>query len=917
MGDELVVRGDEITVVEQLVDRAVTGPSAALLLLGEPGVGKTTLLDDLASRSAGRLRVLRCTGVQAEAELAHSGLSEIVYPLRHLLDRLPDRYRDAARGVLGIAAPEVVDRLTIGAATLTLLAEAAELEPLLVLVDDAHWIDGVSAAALLFAARRLRAERIAMVFAVRTGARSIFHDAGLDTLTVQGLDRGQVAVLARHLLGAEVPDHVTDRLWHQTAGNPLAVTEICRYANSVGDLADLTPLPVGERLAASYRNTLNALADEARLAVTVAAASFTDELAVVVSALRHLGCGEDAVALAEGAAVLVRREGRLRFRHPLLRSVAYHDTAPAARCAAHRALAQALAPETDFVHRGQRAWHLAAAASTRDAAASAALADIARESQQRGSLSAAASAYERAAAVAPRVADAARLLTAAAAARVLAGEGDPADELLDRAAAATDDPAVLMEIDQLRGQLALVRQPPRQLHDQFVAAATQLATQAPAQAATLLIAATGAACMGGEVILAQRTADRARAATAALGGPVAGAAAVLQAQARMLAGRSEQAREALASCREFLATADPIDVGTEVFSFAAMSLMWLEDHDSARALLAYATDRVRAAGALERMPLLLGVASELQLRTGRWNEAYVTASQATAIGRELHIRLPTAYAISTMARIDAARGNRRECANAVGEIRHLLHDLGAELVAPYADLAAGMADLSDGTARDAAGRLQRTARHLTTIGVREPTVLQHHPDLVDALLAAGDRPGAESAAAELHDWLRDAPSNWGRAVAMRCTAILAAPADADEYHLEALRLHEKLTDPFAQARMHLAYGVHLRRTRRRRPARDHLQAALDAFETLHAGPWQDRTRHELRATGVGTSRRAGHTAELTAQENQIALAVAEGHSNREVAAALFLSVKTIEYHLGHIYAKLGITSRVELVRRLS
>ncbi|MEJ8640557.1 helix-turn-helix transcriptional regulator [Streptomyces sp. MS1.HAVA.3] len=311
----------------------------------------------------------------------------------------------------------------------------------------------------------------------------------------------------------------------------------------------------------------------------------------------------------------------------------------------------------------------------------------------------------------------------------------------------------------------------------------------------------------------------------------------------------------------------------------------------------------------------LTVLADTQLRTGCWDEAYALASEGAALAAEIGQPVLQAYAISTMARIEAAQGRAEECTEHARQFRGLVEGRGAELVSPYIEAALGLLDLGIGKNSEAAARLNDLQQRVTASGLREPTVLQHQPDLIEACLAAGDPSGAQAALGELMGQAQQAPSAWGHAVSARCRGLVDADEDA---YAEALRHHEKLPDPFAKARTELAYGRFLRRKRKRGAARRPLTAARQVFERLRADPWTALAERELRAAGYETpARRSREPVALTERETQVAVLVIKGYTNREVAAALFLSDKTVEYHLNRIYTKLSIRSRVELANRLA
>ncbi|GGY03969.1 transcriptional regulator [Streptomyces djakartensis] len=883
-------------------------------MYGEPGIGKSALLEEAVAESAG-MTVLRATGIEMEAELAFAGLDELVRPVAGLIGRLPPVQARALRTALSLAEGPAPDQLTLGAATLTLLTDAAATTPVLVAVDDAHWLDEASTHALLFAFRRLQAEAVAVLITARNGEGCRFTEAHLPALTLAGLAPAAAAALVQRVAAIPTDSELFERLHRETAGNPLALLEAARTLRTCAGAAQEPdgPLPVGPRLTAAHAARLATLPEPSRRAATVAAAGYSGEASVLVAALHDLGLDSGALQALEAAKVLDLSGGKVRFVHPLLRAAAYHTAGPEGRREAHRALARALADTNGPANRDQWSWHLAAAAAGPDACAASALGETAARARDRGALPAALRAYERAADLAPLPVDQGRYLLAAAEVAQLAGRGDRALVLADAATRTTDDAAVRAGAAGLRSQILLVRQPPRRVHDQLVDMASGLEA---AQAAPLLVAAAGAACMGGAILQARVTADRAFALSRT--GETAvfdHSAAVMRAHTMMLAGERREAAAVLGHCEEFLTATDPLSIGVEVTSFSAMDLMWLERFSTARTLLERAVRCARRIGASERLVPYLTVLADTQLRTGYWDDAYASASEGAALAGEIGQPVLQAYAISTLARMEAAQGRAAECLEHARQFRELLRGRGAELVSPYMEAALGLLELGTGKDSEAAARLNDLQQQLVRVGLREPTVLQHQSDLIEACLAAGDASGARATLAELAGQVQQAPSRWGLAVSARCRGLVEADEDA---YAEALRHHEQLPDPFAKARTELAYGRFLRRQRKRGAARRPLIAARRTFERLRADPWTALAERELRAAGFETPiRRSPEPFTLTERETQVAALVIKGHTNREVAATLFLSEKTVEYHLRRIYTKLSVRSRVELARCLA
>ncbi|MGW3649265.1 AAA family ATPase [Streptomyces sp. NPDC000878] len=914
----LLSRGEEKDRLLLLLSDARQGRSGLLVLRGEPGIGKTALLEEAVTEAVTvGMRVLRATGIEMEAELAFAGLSELIRPVQGLVGGLPEVQARALRVALSLEDGKAPDRLTLGAAVVTLLTDAAAAAPVLVAVDDAHWMDETSAQALLFAFRRMQAEGVAVLVTARDAERCAFTEANanLPTLRLTGLTPADAAALVKRSVHAAVDPETIGKLYRETAGNPLALLEAAptlRASRWVTQEPE-SPLPVGPRLTAAYASRLAALPEPGRRAVTVAAAGFTEEADVLIRALDALALDAAILRTLESAGMVSLAGNAFRFAHPLLRAAAYHGATPQLRREAHRALAGALSERDGPVDRDQRSWHLAAAADGPDAAAATALTETAARARARGALPAALRAYERAAELTSSPTAQGRCLLAAAEVAQLVGRGDEALRLAGAASDATDDVAVFNGALGLRSQVLLLRRQPREVHDELADAAEGLD---PAAAVPLLVAAAGAACMGGAVLQARATADRACAAAGHhRNGDLGRSAVVLRAHTMMLVGERGDAAAVLRSCEGFLTGMDPLSIGIEVTSFSAMDLMWLERFPAARTLLERAVRRARKFGAFERLAPFLTVLAETQMRTGYWDEACALASEGVMFAEETEQPVLQAYALSVLARIEAARGQSAQCVEHAHRFRLLLDGTGAELVSPYIEAALGLLELGTGKAAEAAARLTDLQQRVLRSGLAEPTVLQHQPDLVEAALAAGDPSAAQAASAELLRQVRQAPSVWGQTVSERCQGLVRADEDALR---RATAHHERLPDPFAKARTDLAYGRLLLRTRRRGAARRPLLAARQVFERLRADPWTTAAEEELRAAGARTPARHGRaTAPLTERETQVAVLVSKGHTTPEVAAALFLSPKTVEYHLSRIFAKLSVRSRTELASRLS
>ena len=909
----LVGRHNEIEQLTALVTSALAGHSGAVVVRGDPGIGKSALLA-MAATVPGLLPLSICC-VEGEADLAFSALSGLLRPITHLISRLPAPQARALAVSLALAEPTpgepAPSHIAIGMGTLGLLAEAA---PVVVLVDDVQWMDEASATTLGFAIRRLVAEGVAVVVGARSGVPCPVDLDRHPVIELTGLDNEPARDLACRVRGTPVDERQLERLMHHTGGNPLALIELSSSGIPDGGVgAAEPPLPPPRALIAAYRRRLAPLPPATRSALLLCATSYTADAAEIETALER-GTLAD-LEPAENAELVQLAHGRVRFTHPLIRSVVYHEASPAQRRNAHALMARSL-PAQGAVFADQRAWHLAAAALGADEEAASALAQAGDRARKRGALGAARSAYLRAGELTHDAELRARRMMAAATSAHLAGSPETALTLLTQALERTRDAQLTAEIEQVRNQIQLTRIAPRHVFAQLTEAAAAARGTAPATAANLLATAAAVAAIGGLVPQARTAADDGHTLALATKGADTTATAIQRIHTLLLVGEIGAATALLDNRLEHLLTADPLVHGVELFGFGSMDLMWLDRHTCARRLLEHGMRRLRNAHALERLPTLTSVLAELELRQGHWNAAYATAAECVSRATELNQPLLVGYAAGTLAQIEAAQGHRVRCEQYATQALNLLEPAGSDLVTPYTYLALAQLELGLGEDARAADRLTALHRRVDAMGVRNPAVFPYAADLVEACIRINRPDRARAALTDLADRLDDAAPATARASLARCQATLAEDEDqAEEYFAAALDLHASCPDRYSTARTLLALGQRRRRARRRALARERLEAALLLFRQLGATPWIRRTETELRAVGGRRTPDTKEHIELTAQEIQVARLVAQGATNQETADALFLSVKTIEYHLGNIYTKLGIRSRVELTRR--
>ncbi|RSN46845.1 LuxR C-terminal-related transcriptional regulator [Actinomadura sp. WAC 06369] len=867
-------RSAEIGELDEVVARARDGSGGAVLLRGEAGAGKTALLDAAAARG-GAMRVLRTTGVEPESDLAFAALHRLLLPVADGLDALPGPQRDAVRAALGLAAGGAGDRFLVGAGVFSLLAEAAAPDGLLCAVDDLQWVDRSSADALLFAARRLATERIAMLFAVRGDAPV----AGVPrTVDVRGLPEPAAAALLASRHGGLAPG-VARELVALTRANPLALREIADLltpAQRAGRDPLPDPPPGGARL---FGDRVAALSPPARLVALTAAVEA--ELDHVLAAADRLLDADGRAALAElEAAGLADVAGtRVRFRHPLVRSAVHEAAGGAEVRRVHAVLAELTGGD-------RRAWHLAGAALGRDERVAAALTAAADRARERGGYGTAATALARAAELTPEPHARAVRLKDAAVAAWLGGRPGRAESLLAEAREEAGD-ALAPRLARLRGRFELTSGNAAEAV-RILSAGDDLDTLADAVEAASYVGDTAAI-----VRLARRAAAH----------PAGFLRDAVVGIGRTLDGDPDGP----GLLRRALARADGLD-DASAYLWATAAASALREWDLAADLAARAERVARVSGMTGQLPVVLEFAATAERIAGRPARSRAVSEEALALAREAGYTNTVAAHLANLAVVAALRGEEETCERHARDALAIAIPHRVGLHAGVAAYARAMLDLCLG--RHAAAHDRFTALAAAGPGAGHPTVLwRSAPDRIEAAAGAGDAAAARAAFAAYERWTEHAATPESGALLARCRGLVDASDDA---FAEALRLH---TNPFEAARTALLLGERLRRAHRPAEARAHLRAAWETFERAGARPWARRAQDELRAAGE-----SGHAPPpavldaLTPQELRIAGLVADGLSSKEIAARLFLSPRTVEYHLYKIYPKLGIGSRTELAR---
>lgn len=882
--------------LEHLLRQAREGHGFALLVRGEAGVGKTALLQQAVGGATG-FRILRASGVESEAELAFAAVHELVAPIVDLVGALPAPQARAIKAALALEDAESPDRFSAYAATLGLLAAAATELPLLCVVDDTHWLDQASAEAIAFAARRIEHDPIAMVLSTRDPSPSSFSAPGLTELRLGGLPDGD----AKALLAARAPSllpSVVERLVATAAGNPLALVEFSASAAQTD--AGGEPLPVGEAIERVFLERSLPLSADARRALLLAAACDPGEQEGLWPALESEGVSAEAIAEAERAGLLVRGR-RLDFPHPLARSAIYHSAPPDERRAAHRALGLATSDPD------RRAWHLAAAAPGPDEEIATALEQAANRALRRADVSAHAAALERAARLTPEEDARARRLLQAGQSAEAAGRLEQAEQLVAEAAELTPDRELRADALARRSYLLFDRGE----FDRALELATAEAERFSGPTAARLLTASGAVHALVHVLdipAARAMAERAAELAGAAGNDDLDLCHMLG-WTWQLSGDTHQALALAQAC------AGRSDLGSVLAIDLAGHFIFLEDYAQARARFEAIIEHLRTTHALGNLAYALDVQARLELAMGRPRPAYTASLEAIQLTEPLGSDVALASVLSWLALVEATLG-RSEDAQAHGRRSlRITTDRGDRFNEVRARGALGLDALARGDMAAAAGWLEPGAQMLAEGGVRLPNRFPIDGDLIEALVRSGRRAEASEQLGRLLENAELTESRWAHAVGARCRALLVADAEADDAFELALGLHDAESNALEEARTQLAYGERLRRLRRRRDSREHLHPALETFERLGARPWAERARAELRASGERLRPRKPTAHErLTPQELQVSLAAADGLTNKEIGARLFLSPKTVEFHLGRAYRKLAVRSRAELIK---
>jgi DNA-binding CsgD family transcriptional regulator len=900
----LVGRVDECARVDELLESVRKGLSGALVVRGEAGVGKTALLD-YAVNQAEDFRVVRLTGLELEQNLGFALLHQLLAPMLDQIGRLPSVQHDALSSALGLAAGPPANPFLVGLGVISMTAMAAGTDGrLLCIVDDAQWADSESSGALAFWARRLHADRVAVIFGERSDALIGSPLQGLPVLELNGLGHPEARALLVSEVGFELDRDVADRVLAETEGNPLAIIEVAKSLTPhklVGWAAAPDPLPLTRRLEERFAGEVRTLPPDTRMFLLLVAADTSGDIAVVWKAAGRLGIGREAAEAGE-AADLISLGPPVTYRHPLIRSAVYGTARPADRRAAHGALAAVTGPSD-----GERwVWHRAGAAVGPDEEVAALLENCAAQAVSTGAISSAVALLTRAARLTPDQERAAQRRVAAAEAAIERGSSGQARTLVQQGAPALRDAAWRARVERVCGLADLRDGNLPGAASRLRLAAEGLLTTDPVLGRRTLLEAVVIAANGGDA--ADSELMQLVAATDLH--PPAGPSSVVD---WLLHAFSMHARAGYAAAVpeyrnaiEFCRAAQPRELAPWIDLIAVVrGAVW--DDGGCDLLIQAVVDWSRSSGAL--LPLCLALLAQAGAATWRGQLQFASALYAQALDTltaAQHFQPP-----GIDANLDAVTGREAEL---MSKVSRALDGMGTGQWGISYACHTAMLNLELGHAR-----YEKALHHARLLFDADPMLAIPHrlPDMIEAAVRLGDSTAAEAAMARLAERATAARTPWALGLLARSQALMAgADAGAEERYELALEQLGATSMDLERGRAHLLYGEWLRRARRHVDARDHLRLANEMFADMGAQGFAERARVELLATGERAPKRTVETTDiLTAQEAQVARLAGQGARNREIAAQLFISEGTVEYHLTKVFRKLGVKSRMQLARR--
>jgi DNA-binding CsgD family transcriptional regulator/tetratricopeptide (TPR) repeat protein len=906
--ERLVGRQRERAVLERLLDTARNGHGAVLVVLGEPGVGKTALLE-YAVEAGEDFRVVRAAGVEREMELDYAALQQLCSPIIEFSERLPEPQSDALGVAFGLSPGQAPSPFLVGLAVLGLLSEAAGQQPLLCLVDDAQWLDDASARAIAFVARRLLAERIALAFAARHVSSGWVR---FPQLRVDPLGRRDARALLESVLAARLDESVLEQIVTETGGNPLALLELPRGltpAQLAGGFGLPVALPLSAGIEQSFARRLARLPRDARRLLLLAAAEPVGDLALLWRAARQLGIPETAAHAAESEDLLTLN-GAVAFRHPLVRSAVYGAADPSAQREVHRALADATDPQ---VHPDRRAWHRARAASVPDEELAGELERSAARAQARGGFAAAAAFLERAAALTPEILRRAQRSLAAAQTKFQAGALDDALGLLTTAESGVLSDLERARVGLLRAQIAFASRRGNDAPPLLLEAARRLGPLDPSLARETYLEALSASMFAGRFAgRGGSTLEVAQAAGAAPPAPDAprGADLLLDGLVARFTQSYEAAVPILRQAQDAFSTDRSATEQLRWLWLATLAAVQLWDDAGWEAISERHVRLARETGALGDLSLALSHRVNIHLFAGEMRAAAALAEEAQTTAEATGGKLAPYRLVGLV----ALGGRHAEAASVIDRSR-------TEVTLRGEGIGVSAIDWAEAVLYNGLGRYEEALASALRVAGRTQDLTPSNwvmAELIEAAIRVGRPELAADTRLRLMETTRASGTNWALGIAARSEALLVENQRAEELYVHAIEWLGRTRIRADLARAHLLYGEWLRRERRRLDARRQLRTAHDLFCDFGMEAFAERARVELEATGEHARKRTVDSlGQLTPQEAQISRLVAQGNTNREIAAQLFISPSTVDYHLRKVFRKLGLKSRMQLARRMA
>lgn len=908
----MIGRDREIAILTKSIADARAGQSSVLVVSGEPGIGKTALLHHVASLAPDAV-VLTSTGIEDETDIPYAHLADIFRPAQGQINSLPDRQADCLRSVFALGPPTPSDRFVISVAILNLLSSLAARKPVLVLVDDAQWVDHSSRDVLLFVARRLHHENLTVFFGVRSGSLDQLRLDRFRHLALSGLDEDACRQLIARA-GISRSQAATKSLIAKSGGNPLALLElpdVPRVGGIPTWVRNREPLPLTTVLQEAFGESVRSLAPRAQAALVLLAVTGAAPEEVLERALVASGLARHDLDQAEQAGLIVWNEGQPDFRHPLIRSAVYQATPAEQRRIAHYRAAEAFR-YTDVPNRDERrAWHLITAGVSSDAQLADALEAKADRQLQTATFASAGSLFRLSAQLTPQTAiRAARLIKAAHGAR-LAGEIDECRQLIGLALGQNPDERTQVLLKYLQSRLDLWAGDKLNSRDRLVELITVCHEAGQQPDPHMYVDVALASVELGDLSMAESFSVEAVRRSASAAGDVALGILAVRALVCGLQGDNSVVED-LISREPEIAVHQPLstDVDEQLLLLVGLAYLANEDTGHARSVLRRSVTAARMHSALGMLPFRLGRLAVTEMWEGDWAAAAAHGSESLTLASDTGWTGERLNSLVVCARVEAVTGQDEPCRRHAGEAIAMSSKTQTQSYRAMAHAALGSLHLARQEFASAAEHFMIVETFASVEGLIDSPLLWWTADLVECLIGDGRTDEAEVLLVSRSAVESSTSRPTLRAVLARARALVHT-GDFDEHAAEAMRWHERTSMPFEKARTELLIGQSLRRRRDAR-ARSQLAGSLATFERIGAVRWAERCRSELRAAGVRLPRAANELVNLTPQELQVSLAVGRGLSNKEVANQLFLSVKTVEYHLSKAFQKLGVTRRSQL-----